>query len=233
MKQWRWIIAVSIFLLAMSAAFADDLGVTDVVLDGQKVKSQETNLGNFVADAIRNAGTADIAIIHAAMFRPNAIIPVGVVDEAVLRGKILTNIDSKIFTMKMTPSMLRSVLQTALRTYPKDNIAFLQFSGMKVTFDSSKPETMRIVSISVADKLLDFSDPDAKTLTVAMPQELAGGAAGYIVLFDKKPLTETPVTLQEAIAKEFTKQKGHIKPKVEDRLVDVKPKPPAPKTDAK
>ncbi|HEY3379791.1 MAG TPA: 5'-nucleotidase [Armatimonadota bacterium] len=225
MKHWRWILICSCLVLALSAAFADDLGVTDVVLDGTKVKAQETNLGNFVADAIKNTSKADIAIIHAGMFRANALIPVGVVDEAVMR-KTVTNLSSAIFTLKMTPSMLRSVMQMALRTYPKDNIAFLQFSGMKVTFDSTLQENARIVSIRVGDKLLDFSDTKT-TFTVAMPQELANGAAGYILLFDNKPLTETPTTLLEAITKEFTKQGGHIKPKVEDRLVDTKPKPEA------
>ena len=222
----RWIaLILGAMLLLTAVAHAADLGKSAVALDGRKVSSEETNLGNFVADAVRDASGADIAILHAMAFRANALIDQGVIDEQAIRGSIASP-TSKIVTLKLTPALLRTMMQRALTKYPDANPAFLQFSGMQVTFDSSQPAATRVKSISVDGKALNLTDTKTMLL-VAMPRELAFGAAGYVLDFTDdvtKSLQVTDVTVFDAITKEFQRSNSAINPVVEGRLKDANPK---------
>lgn len=224
MKQWMILILGALLLFSVTVQAAE-LGKTTVTLDGRKVSAEETNLGNFVADAVRNSSGAQIAILHAMAFRANALIGEGVVDEQAIRGSIASP-TSKIATLKLTPALLRTLMQRALTKYPDPNPAFLQISGMQVTFDSSQPTATRIKSISVAGKALDLSDTKT-TFIVAMPRELASGAAGYVLDFTDdvtKSLQMKDVTVLDAITKEFQRLNGTINPAVEERLKDTSTK---------
>lgn len=220
----RWIAVMSVVLLLLAAmARAADLGKTTVLLDGQRVGSAETNYGNFVADAVRHASGANIAILHSMAFRAGALIPKGVVDEQAIRGSIASP-SSNIVILELTSAQLRALMVRALTKYPEPNTAFLQISGMVVTFDSEQPVAMRVISINVAGHAIDFSD--TKTIfKVAMPRELASGAAGYLIEFTDevtKTLQKTNLTLYDAITREFQRQDGSISPNIEGRLRDLK-----------
>jgi len=222
----RWIVfIIGIMLLVTAAAHAAELGKTQVALEGQKVSSEETNFGNLVTDAIRDASGADIAIVHAMAFRASALIDKGAVSDQALRST-LASPTSKIVTLKLTPALLRTLMQRSLTKYPDPTPAFLQVSGMQVTFDSAQPSAMRVKSISVGGKSLDLSDTKT-TFLVAMPRELAFGAAGYVLDFTddiKGSLQVTDINMIQAISQEFQRLKGTVNPAVEGRLKDVNPK---------
>ncbi len=226
----RWLICIIGTLLLVSAvAQAADLGKTAVMLDGQRVSYEETNYGDFVADAVRNACGANIAILHAMAFRAGdgALIDKGVVDEQEIRRSIASP-SSKIVILQLTPAQLRSLMVRALNKFPDPNAAFLQVSGMQVTFDSSQPAPTRVKSIKVAGRAIDFSDSKT-TFKVAMPRELASGAAGYVIEFTDdvaKTLQRTNISVLDAIAHEFQRLDGTINPAVEGRLKDINPKKP-------
>jgi hypothetical protein len=228
MKRWLFIV-VGMLLLALQAQAAE-LGKTLVPLDASKVAVEETAFGDFVADAARHAVTADIAILHAMAFRSTAQIPAGVVDEQMIRGA-LAQPSSKITILKLTPAQLRAFMERSLSRVPDFNMAFLQFSGMQVTFDGAKPEQNRVVSITVGDKKLDLTDNKTE-FKVAMPRELASGAVGYLRILPKSVIDAmqvTETTLLDAVAKEFAAAKNReITPKVDERLKNLNsPKKPA------
>ena len=224
MKRWLIVGLGAIFLTAMLAQ-ATELGKTLVPLDVSKVTVEETAFGNFVADAVRNASSADIAMLDSMAFRANARIPVGVVDEGMIRGSLALPA-SNITILKLTPAQLRSCLERSLSRYPDFNKAFLQFSGMQVTFDGARPEQNRVVSVTVGEKKLDLADNKTQ-FKVAMPRQLAEGGNGYILVLpkeviDARQVTET--TLLDAITKEFADSKNNeINPKVEERLKNINP----------
>jgi len=205
-------------------AHAAELGKTQVPLDASKVATEETAFGNFVADAVRMAAGADVAIVHAMAFRANALIPAGVVDDQAIRSS-LASPSRTICVLKLTPAQLRNVMQRSLGKYPNANPAFLQVSGMQVVFDGKAPAANRVASIAVAGKALDLTD-NKTTLKVAMPQELALGAVGYVLDFTDevtKTMVKTDITLLDAVAAEFGRHKDGIEPKVEERLKDNNP----------
>ncbi|MHB0938664.1 MAG: 5'-nucleotidase C-terminal domain-containing protein [Armatimonadota bacterium] len=221
MKRWLTI-WLSVLFLGI-AAHAADLGRTLVPLDASKVATEETAFGNFVADAVRAAG-GDVAIVHAMAFRANALIPTGVVDEQAIRNS-LASPSRTICVLKLTPAQLRNVMQRSLGKYPNANPAFLQVSGMQVTFDGKAPAANRVSGIIVAGKALDLTD-NKTTIKVAMPQELALGAVGYVLDFTDevtKAMVKTDITLLDAVAAEFRLHKDGIEPKVEERLKDTNP----------
>jgi len=218
----RWLFIFCLLLSAAVSAIAGDLGKTLVVLDGKQVASQETALGNFVADAIRNASVADIAIVHAMAFRTDTTIAQGIVSDQTIRGALLAP-SSKIVTMELSPATLRDVMKRALKDYPNPNTAFLQFSGMEVVFNSGKKGDSRLEAIRIHGTTVDLND-NTTTFNVAMPRELAIGAAGYVLLFTddvtKTMKISNDLTMLGAITQEFTRQKGEVAPKIERRLKD-------------
>lgn len=224
MRTWTiWL--VCILALGILPAFGAEMGKTDVTLDGAKLASEETNLGNFVADAIRDAGGADLAVLYPMAFTPNPSIAKGPVDDQAMRA-LLAFPTANIVTLKMTPGQLKKMMERALGKVPDTNMAFLQFSGMQVTFDSAKPANDRITEIKVKSKALDFADT-TNTLVIAMPAQLANGAAGYFTYFNEIQNTRKTldVTLIDAIGKAFAAAKDKtIAPKVDGRLKDVNKK---------
>jgi 2',3'-cyclic-nucleotide 2'-phosphodiesterase (5'-nucleotidase family) len=123
----------------------------------------------------------------------------------------------------MTPAQVKKMLERALAKVPESNMAFLQFSGMEVTFDSKQPANARVTEIKVKGKALDVTDA-AATLVVAMPAELANGAAGYFTTFNEiqKTRKTLELTLIDVIGKSFTAAKDKtIAPKVDGRLKDL------------
>ncbi len=230
-------ILLCLLLIAALPALATELGKTAVDLDGRRVSNEETNLGNFVADAVRNSSGADIAVLYPMAFAPNALIPAGVVDDQAIR-RVLAFPTSNIVTLKMTPAQLRSMMERALRKYPEPDMAFLQFSGMQVAVNPAQPTSTRITEIKIKDKAVDFFDSKT-TFTVAMPAQLANGAAGYFALFNEiqKTRKSLELTLLDAVTKEFTRsgevttksvdpEDTIIKPKVDGRLKDTSKKDP-------
>lgn len=227
MTRWLPIIGMVVVLLAATGVRAVELGTLQDKLDGRTVASQETTLGNFVADALRTTTGADIAIVHAMAFRADALIPQGAVNDQAFRNS-LAGPTSKVAILKLTPAQLTLMMQRALSRYPEPNMAFLQISGMDVQFDSSKSAGSRVTAISIGSKLLDLRDSQ-QTFSVAMPGQLAIGGAGYVVVFtDEVAKTlemRNDLTLLAAIEKMFERSKGVVIPKLERRLRDISPQP--------
>lgn len=215
------LVLLGILLLAMVVS-AGDLGKTLGALDGRNVAAQETTLGNFVADAIRQSSGADVAIVHAMAFRGGALIEPGVVTEQAIL-KSLAAPSSKVTTLQLTPAQLAAVMQRALAKYPEQNMAFVQFSGMDVRFNSKKTGTARLEAIMIKGKPIDLADTKT-SLTVAMPSQLALGGAGYVLIFTDdvaKTMKTQETTLMEAITQAFAHQSGVVTPKLDGRLQDT------------
>lgn len=218
MMQRLLALAGAVFFLA-SAVCAANLGETTVELSGEKISSQETNLGNFIADAIRDACGADVALIHATMFREGTVIPKGQIDEQTLRN-MLTTPSSQLVVLTMKPSLLQKILERSVSKAPEMNTAFLQVSGLTLTYNSAKPAFSRIETLKVNGKTVT---DDNATLTVAMPRELGIGGAGYLRIIPQdiiSAVATTDYTLMDAIKREFTQHGGKISASIEGRVTD-------------
>lgn len=187
------------------------IGETTILLDGERanVRSRETNMGNLVADVLRQETDADIAIQNGGGIRAN--IEVG----KITLDQIFTVLpfDNYIVSLELTGEQIWQALENGLRYYPKLSGRFPQVSGMSYAFDPSKPAGERIIEVKIGGKVIDL----AKTYKVATNCFMAGGGDGYAMMKDARMLIETGTFMRDAVA-DYIRQQGIINPQTEGRI---------------
>jgi 2',3'-cyclic-nucleotide 2'-phosphodiesterase (5'-nucleotidase family) len=209
-------ISVVCLALALSAgaARAEVLGSSTVPLSAEKAKEAECPLGDLAADAARLAMQADLALVQASQLRP-AVIPAGDLTREALTGALLYP-DEEIVLLRISGEQLQSALERGLSMLPKPSTAFLQVSGIAVTFRSDAAAGHRVDQIKVGREALSL----AKEYRVAMPASLAKGALGYFRIFKGLKAEATGPTLGDALCS-FVSAKKVIPPVAEPRLRDL------------
>lgn len=200
----------------INAELGQTIGNTSVVLDAmQKTnRSQETNLGDFIADAYRTHSGADVALLNGGSVRSNATYGPG----PLTRRDVLTVLpfNDQVVKVAVTGSQLKQALENGVSRLGEEEAGrFPQVSGLKFTYDGTKPVGNRVVSITINGQPLNLS----KTYTLATTAYLLGGGDDYLVLKQAKVLInpeEAPLdaeTVQDAIIQAKT-----IAPKTEGRI---------------
>mmetsp|Transcript_82483 Transcript_82483/g.229958 ORF Transcript_82483/g.229958 Transcript_82483/m.229958 type:complete len:1740 (-) Transcript_82483:51-5270(-) len=125
------------------------LGETAVDLDGRfsSIRTQETNLGNFVADVMRAGLKADIAMLNSGTLRADAILEKGAFRMRDLCS-LLPMLD-EMCLLELTGAQVLEVLENGVSKYPRLEGRFLQVSGVSFTFDAARPEGSRLVDGTV------------------------------------------------------------------------------------
>ena len=150
------------------------VGTTSVALEGRRgpLRSQETNLGDFIADAMRAHAKTDVALINGGGIRSDRIIPPGPLTRRDLAA--MSPFGNVVMTLELTGGTLREVLEQALPQREREAGGFLQVSGLTVSFDPARPAGQRIVTIEVGGAPLD---PDRR-YTAAVVDYIANGKDG-------------------------------------------------------
>ncbi len=163
------------------------VGSTSVQLDALSLSSRtmETNVGNFIADAYRNAVDADIGFVNGGSIRADLLYEPGILTKRDVLSILPFN--NAIVKVEVSGKTLKHILEHGVaRSGPgEDNEPgrFPQVSGMRFEYDTSKPIGSRIVSISVAGKPV----ADSGTYTVATSDFLVSrGGDGYTMFKDGK-----------------------------------------------
>jgi 2',3'-cyclic-nucleotide 2'-phosphodiesterase (5'-nucleotidase family) len=190
----------------------EKVGVADVELDGirSRVRSQETNLGDSLTDAMCDIGDADIALMNGGGIRES--IPKGEVSLYNI-GKALP-FSNYLVTVEATGETIYKALERGIRMYPNSgtNGGFMQVSGISFEFDASKDAGKRVVSITKDGKPLDKN----KTYKVALNDYIYNGGDNYEEFEDCKLIYRGEL-LKDIYAK-YLKEKGSINPSVEGRI---------------
>jgi len=103
--------------------------------ENQLVRSQETNLGDFCADAYRTGLNADVAFVNGGGIRAN------VAKGTVTYGDIIDvhPYNNQLSVAEVTGQQLLDALEMGARLYPEPCGGFLQVSGMTYEIDTSVP----------------------------------------------------------------------------------------------
>ncbi|CAG5129813.1 unnamed protein product [Candidula unifasciata] len=155
------------------------LGHMNVEMDGRfsSIRTQETNLGNFITDAILTATKADCALLNSGTLRSDRIHPKG---DFTIRDllTILPMVDSLV-VIKVTGAQLLEALENSVSKYPVKEGRFPQVAGISFGFDPTKPPGKRVGHelVKVQD---EYIDPDKEYL-LATKEYLAQGKDGYDV----------------------------------------------------
>jgi 2',3'-cyclic-nucleotide 2'-phosphodiesterase (5'-nucleotidase family) len=211
-------LGISVVCLALAvsagAACAEVLGSSAVPLSAEKVREAECPLGDLAADAARSAMQADLALAQASQFRP-AVIPAGDLTREALTGALLYP-DEEIVLVRISGEQLQSALERGLSMLPKPSTAFLQVSGITVTFRSDAAAGQRVDQVRVGPDALS----PGKAYRVAMPASLAKGALGYFRIFRGLKPEATGPALGDALCS-FVSAQQAVPPVTEPRLRDL------------
>lgn len=115
-----------------------DLTTLDLTTKKRAVRSAETNLGDFCADAIRTVLGADVAIMNGGGIRDN-----------IAKGDITYNSLLSVFpfgnmgcVMEVTGQQIKDALEMGAKNYPAESGGFLQVSGMTYEINSEVPSSV-------------------------------------------------------------------------------------------
>ena len=117
----------------------ENIGFIDIDLESTdcKMRREETNLGNFIADLMRTEYYADFAFINAGSFRKNGVIPAGYITTMALYECFPFN--DAVVVLKMQGSVFKEALEWAVSSWPAEEGKFPQISNVNFMFDPTKP----------------------------------------------------------------------------------------------
>ena len=115
-----------------------------------RVRTQETNFGNFVADCMREMTKSDVALLNSGTFRADRLFYQGNLTLGDL-NTILPMMD-RVVQLKMPGSILKSALENSVSKYPTTSGRFLQVSGIHFSFQPATEPRIQDIEIN-GDKL--------------------------------------------------------------------------------
>lgn len=201
------------FKASLDEKLNEVIGESSVDLNGARdaVRKRETNLANFVTDAIREFSGADISLINGGSIRTSLAsgeLTVGSVIE------VLPFINT-VETINIPGREIKDALEHSVRLLPEEqNGGFLQISGMKVAVDLTRPVGDRIVGVSVGDEPLDLE----RTYAVASSDFTLAGGDGYDMFTKYEIANVSGELFSDAVINHIKAQKGPINPKVDGRI---------------
>lgn len=194
------------------------VGRTSVELHAKSKESRtvETNIGDFIVDAFRKATGADVALMNGGSIRADDIMPAG---ELTLREIFsILPFANPVVKIEVTGATLRKALEHGVSQSAESGEPgrFPQVSGIRFSFDASRPVGSRVMEVSVNGQPLD----EKKTYTLATSTFLAvDGGDGYEML-KGAPFLIKPEEGQKApdILKNAISSVDAISPQVDGRI---------------
>ena len=192
------------------------VGRTTTELDTRRasVRSGENAFGNLVADAMRIAVGADIALTNGGGIRGDTVYPAG----SDITGKlVLTELPFGNRTVKLalTGAEVREALEHGVAGVENASGAFPHVSGLRFSFDASRPKGGRVVEVFVGDAPLE---PE-KTYTLATNDFLARGGDRYAMFEEaERRIGAKDSSFMAAHVMEFVETVGTVSPAIEGRV---------------
>jgi 5'-nucleotidase/UDP-sugar diphosphatase len=205
-------------LAAMLAKELDvAIGTTTTPLDSRRatVRTGEAAIGNLVADALREAVKADVAITNGGGLRGNKEYPAG---HALTRKDVLTELPfgNRTIKLQVTGSTILAALENGFSEIEDGGGRFPQVSGLEVEYDPKKPKGSRVVVVEANGKPLDVG---AK-YTIATNDFMANGGDGYVMFREARPLlTARDAKLMANDVMAYITLHKTVAPGVEGRIV--------------
>ncbi|HSE83946.1 MAG TPA: 5'-nucleotidase C-terminal domain-containing protein [Thermodesulfobacteriota bacterium] len=177
---------VSKYESKLSSELDKPVGQTSVILDARQDtnRSQETNLGSFIADAYRISVDADVALLNGGSIRSNTTYGPGEITQKDILS--ILPFENPIVKVEVTGATLRAALEHGVSRIVEDKEAgcFPQVSGLEFTYDPSRPPGSRIVSVTVNGQPLG----EQKTYTLATNTYVINGGDAYTMFRDVRYL---------------------------------------------
>ena len=190
--------------------------------DRKVCRVKECSMGNLVADAtlarVKDQGVT-IAFANSGGLRSS-------IDGGdVSMGEVLTVLpfQNTVATFQLKGEDIRTALENGVSQIDDGAGRFMQVSGMKYSFDRSKPAGSRIVSVEVKEGDAFVPLDPAKTYIVAANNYVRTGGDGFKVFAEKAiNAYDFGPNLEEAVAA-FITANSPYKPYTDGRIAEVTP----------
>ncbi len=199
------------------------VGATSVPLDAlsKSVRSRETDIGNFIADAYRKAVNADIGFVNGGSIRADLAYSPGPLTKRDVLSMLPFN--NPIVKVEVSGKTLMDLLEHGVARSREDSEPgrFPQVSGLKFTFDASKLPGQRVTQASVNGKSVD---PNAKYSIATSDFLVSRGGDGYTMFKDAKIIIAADAAPKDSeVFEKAIKDSPNstISPKVEGRIIRV------------
>jgi len=200
----------------LDAALNVEIGKTEGALDSRRnvVRGEESAMGNLIADAMRAATGADLAIMNGGGIRADRTYDAGTM---LTRRDILTELPFGNVTQvtELPGSQILAALENGFSQVEKGAGRFPQVSGMEVVYDPSAEAGARVSSVTVGGAPLEMD----KLYTLATNDYVLGGGDGYSALGGGRILTnvgEGHLVANDVMA--YIEAQGGVKTTVDGRL---------------
>jgi 5'-nucleotidase len=123
------------------------IATTTFAIDGRDAvnRAQESPLGDLVTDALRLGTGSDAAVMNSGTMRIDDILAAGPITNYQLESIFLFGDETRIMTFPITGARLRSILEHGVADGSVGKGPYLQVSGLKYTWDHTRPSGSRIV----------------------------------------------------------------------------------------
>ncbi|WP_053103723.1 5'-nucleotidase C-terminal domain-containing protein [Bacillus sp. FJAT-27916] len=199
----------------------------DLIGGNPAARTGETNLGNLIADGM---------LAKAKTINPNTVIALqngGGVRTTLKAGPItladvmtVLPFSNALAIMEIRGSELKTALEHSVKDAPAASGGFLQVSGMRFTYDSSKPTGQRVQTVEVLQNGEYSALSDTETYYAATNIFTAKGGDGYSVFADiyADGRVSEPGFVDWEIFSDYIQSfpDQTVAPGVEGRIIDVK-----------
>ncbi|HNV05983.1 MAG TPA: bifunctional UDP-sugar hydrolase/5'-nucleotidase [Petrotogaceae bacterium] len=200
----------------LNKSMSQVVGLTQVDLDGERgtVRLKESNLGNLIADSLRDFGGADIALQNG-----------GGIRASIKKGQITLKdiytvlpFDNAVVVFKASGKVIWDTIEHSISQYPSAAGQFLQVSGMTYKFDASKEPYKRLLEIKINNEPIDLE----KIYTVVANDFMTGGGDKYTMLRDNTQITIKTREYLRDVLKLYLMKVREVAPILEGRIEIVK-----------
>ena len=211
--------AAEVYLDRLSDELDIEIGTTATELDSRRatIRATEAAIGNLIADALRAATGADVALTNGGGIRANKVYAPGTM---LTRRDILSELPfgNKTVVLELTGRDIVTALENGLSKIEEGAGRFPHVAGVSVRYDAGRPAGERVIEVTRDGAALDLDG----TFTLATNDYMAGGGDGYDVLEDKVRLVDAYAgTLMATQVIEYIAAHGSVAPVVEGRLQAV------------
>ncbi len=195
------------------------LGVTEGPLDSRRnvVRGEESAMGNLIADALRWATGADVAIANGGGIRGDRVYEPGT---TLTRRDILTELPFGNATVvtELPGSQILAAIENGVSQVERGSGRFPQVSGMSYVYDPTAEPGARVQSLLIGGEPVD---PD-KLYTLATNNYILAGGDGYAALGGGRVLVDAANgNLMANDVMNYIEAMGGVTAKVEGRIKAV------------
>lgn len=199
------------------------VGETAVFLDNENsiCRFEECAIGNLIADSIRQETGAQIAFMNGGGIRSS-------IDEGeVTLGEVITVLPfgNLISTFEISGADVIAALENGVSRVNDERGGtgrFAQVSGLRYTWDLSKPVGERVISVEVLGENGDYApiDPEA-TYSVAANDFMRLGGDEYFMFRDNAIEPYDYGRPLDDVVAEYIRENSPVSPQVEGRITNV------------